>query len=268
MSTPPSVAPRNAGLSLEKRKSRRFACNLKASWRLMGASDLQFMPAIVQDISRTGVALQVLAQCKQGVILSFQLEGMAEQFAGPWLGRAVNVRHQAGTWVIGCSLFREFADADLQALLGSQPEPARSVTTPPPTRSVTTSPPPARFVTTPPPATATLKAADLKPAGNGPERRKAPRRAGKRVAVIIASSNATGKRYVGRVVDGSTGGLALAMPRAPLVGSVVKVRASNAGLAIPWTTVRVKHCRREYHQWIVGCQFTEPLPASILELFC
>src|SRR5262249_35570859 len=100
------------------------------------------------------------------------------------------------------------------------------------------------------------------------ERRKATRRPGKRVAAIIAPTNPSGKRYVCRVIDGSTGGLCLALPWALSVGSVVKVRASNAGLAIPWVNIRVKHCRRANHQWHVGFQFTDTVTPEVLETFC
>ena len=190
---------------------------------------------------------------------------MAEQFAGPWLGRAVNVRHQAGTWVIGCSLFREFSDADLRALLATNRS-RRGRSLLPPTRSVTTSPPPARRNGTAR-ACDTVKAADLKPAGMAQSGEGATpcRQAGGGYHRLVQRHREALRRSSRRRVHGWP---ALAMPRAPLVGSMVKVRASNAGLAIPWTTVRVKHCRRENHQWIVGCQFTEPLPDSILELFC
>src|SRR5262249_12238296 len=188
MFKPAPLPPGNAlkDGSLEKRRSPRHSCNLKASWRLLVGGELQPIPATIQDISRHGVALQVPEKCKRGALLSFQIEGVSEQLAGPWLVRVVNVRHQGGTWVIGCSFFKEFADGELDGLLRLRDRPA-----------------PARPDALPPRPAA--KSVDAPVTQNATERRASPRRAGKRVAIIIAMPNAGGRRCVGRVVDGSTG---------------------------------------------------------------
>ncbi len=256
MPNPLPVSSRSTGQNYsksEQRRSHRHACKIAAGWRLLGAPDLRFMPATVQDISRNGFALRVKTECKKGAILSIRLESETEKFAGPWLGQVVNIRQpETGTWVIGCAFCSEFTEGDLDAMLRScgQPAPVRTDAAPPPAFA-----PAAMRSADPPPSSSSQK-----------ERRSAPRRNSKRVAIIVALTN--GKRYFGRVINGSASGLGLALPRSLAPGAVVKVRATNVGLAVPWASVQIRHCRRSNHESIVGCQFTDEASASLLETFC
>ena len=254
MSKPASALSRNTGQDAsksEKRQSQRHSCNLKVSWRLLGAPDFRFMPATVQDISRRGFALRVQNECKKGAILSIRFESETEQFAGPWLGQVVNARRsEPGTWVLGCTFSSEFSEADLQAILRSGGQPAH-----------------ARSDAAAPRAPASVKSADAPASPSSQkERRSAPRRNCKRVAVVIATAN--GKRYFGRVVNACANGIAVVMPRALAVGAVVKVRATNVGLGVPWATVQVRHFQSSPQESIVGCQFADTQSASLLETFC
>jgi len=241
-------ADRDGSVPERRRSYRRRRC-LKASWRLLGARDHRFTPATVQDISRHGVALIVQAACKEGAILSIQLEGVAEQFAGPWLGQVENVRPLDGAnWVIGCALSTDFGEGELEALLQSACAlpPARSGAEPPRTPQ---------------------KSSDPFLQGMG-ERRSAPRRGGGAITVVIARANARATRVQGSVTDRSLGGLGLAVPCPLGVGSIIKVRVAHVSEAIPWTPVRVKNCRPSRRQWIVGCEFIESVPSSVLLSFC
>jgi PilZ domain len=287
----------------EKRRSKRHACNLTAGWRLLGAADMRFLPATVVDISRNGFALKARGDCKKGAILSVRLEGVPEKLMGPWLAQVVNGRQaEPGTWIIGCSFCSEFAEADLEAILQAcgLAEPPRTSSTPPlsstsikpltqPPASSTSikplsAPPPSstaiKPITQPPPSSTSIKSLTGAPASStsirplpvqGPppgqsERRTSPRFDAKRVGIIVALAN--GKRYFGRVTNISANGLGLAMPRSLTVGSVVKVRATNAAIGVPWATVQIRHCRRVNHESLIGCQFTDEASASILESLC
>src|SRR5262245_47140344 len=287
----------------EKRRSKRHSCNLTAGWRLLGAADLRFLPATLVDISRNGFALKARNDCKRGAILSVRLEGVPEKLTGPWLAQVVNGRQaEPGTWIIGCSFCSEFAEADLQAILQAcgVAEPARAASaaplsstsikplSQPPASSTSIRPIPQpplsstsiKRVTKPTPSSTSIQPLTGAPASStsirplpvqGPppgvkERRSSPRFDAKRVGIIVALAN--GKRYFGRVTNISANGLGLAMPRSLTVGSVVKVRATNAAIGVPWATVQIRHCRRVSHESLIGCQFTDETSAGILESLC
>jgi PilZ domain len=175
--------------------------------------------------------------------------------------------------------------------LSSQPASSTSIrpvsTTPPSSasiRPVSTTPPSSAFirplstsspssmsirpVSTTPPSSTSIRplTPPPPPPPNQKERRSFPRRDAKRLGIIVALPN--GKRYFGRLVNASANGIALAMPRSLELGAVVKVRATSAGISVPWASVQVKHCRRVNHESIVGCQFTDTLSASLVETFC
>jgi hypothetical protein len=235
----------------EKRRSRRHACSLRASWRSLGAPDFRFVQATVQDISCHGFALLVQVECKKGAILSVRFESDAEKFAGPWLGQVVNARRgDAGTWILGCNFCSEFSEADLEAILRLSGQPIGAKSEPVPTR-----------------APGSVKPAEA-PAGPSPqkERRASQRRACKRVAVVVALPN--GKRYFGRVINACANGIAVVMPRALQVGTIVKVRATNVSIGAPWASMQVRHFQSTNHESVVGCQFADKQSASLLETFC
>jgi hypothetical protein len=206
------------------------------------------MPAIVQDISRGGIALRVQNECKKGDIISIRLDGATEPFEGSLPGQVVNVRPLVtGSLIIGCAFCRELTEKELQTILSSRGllERFNAARTPEPV--------------------AAKDAATPRSAASQKEQRSSPRCDGKQVVVIIALAN--GKRYFGKVVNVSANGMALAVPRSLTVGTVLRVRAASAGISVPWATLEVKHCQRT-NQRIVGCQFTDARSASLLVTIC
>jgi len=102
--------------------------------------------------------------------------------------------------------------------------------------------------------------------GSTAERRRAPRRQGKPVAVVIAVEGSAGTRQ-GTVLDRSVGGLRLAVAGPIDVGTVLNLRVAQAAETLPSVRVEVKHCRKVADDWQIGCQFLQTPPASVMWLF-
>jgi len=85
------------------------------------------------------------------------------------------------------------------------------------------------------------------------ERRSAPRRRGNTVEVQLVAAD--GKTWVGWILDRSQGGLGVLVEQPIAEGTALKVRPRTASASIPWSEVTVRSCRREGHQYDVGCQF-------------
>jgi hypothetical protein len=106
--------------------------------------------------------------------------------------------------------------------------------------------------------------------GNGPEpetadRRAKQRRRGEPVRVLARLG---GEEVSGWVVDRSSGGLGLQLPRAVAADAVLQVRAVVAPEGTPWVGVRVRHCRQlKLTHWAAGGAFVQTPPWAILLLF-
>jgi hypothetical protein len=214
----------------------------------MGELHLPVLRATVQDISRNGIALQVETECKKGAIISIQIENETGPIVLTRPAQVVNIRQVApGVSVLGCAFCRELTENELQTILRSRGLLSRMNA--------------ARLPATPPPTVAKPAVAST----SQPERRRSPRRDGKRTAVIVALLN--GKRYFGKILNASATGLAIEVPRSITVGSVLRVRAVNAGISVPWATLEVRHCQRTSPR-VVGCQFADSRSASLLDSIC
>jgi hypothetical protein len=99
------------------------------------------------------------------------------------------------------------------------------------------------------------------------EKRRALRRKGQPVPVLVTHFEKPGQEEVGWVMDRSQGGLRLIFTRSLPAGDELSVRAESASDDLPWVAIRVKHCRASGKRWIIGCEFVDPLPWSVLLLF-
>jgi hypothetical protein len=73
--------------------------------------------------------------------------------------------------------------------------------------------------------------------------------------------------WEGTVHDRSTGGLCLHVSRPAVVGSHFLVRSPNAPEEMPWVEVQVRNCRKTGNTYLIGCEFVEAQPWSVLLLF-
>jgi hypothetical protein len=99
------------------------------------------------------------------------------------------------------------------------------------------------------------------------ERRASMRRQGNPVKVAVSNPASPDQPLEGLVLNRSKGGLQLSLNQAVPVGTILGVRASEATDELPWVQIRVRRCRQHNQDWILGCQFVETLPWSVLLLF-
>jgi hypothetical protein len=99
------------------------------------------------------------------------------------------------------------------------------------------------------------------------EKRRTLRRKGVPVPVLVNHATKPGDTELAWVMDRSTGGLRLIFNRALPKGDEFSIRAENAPDDLPWVGLRVSHSRQSGKRWILGCQFIDPLPWSVLLLF-
>lgn len=122
-----------------------------------------------------------------------------------------------------------------------------------------------RMATEPPPPSVKAKP-DYDPfiQGSATEQRRAIRRGGNPVEVIITYNQAEAR---GWVIDRSTGGLCLSMGEEVPPGSHLKLLPVNATNMIPSVEVEVRSCRASKNGFEVGCQFVKQPTWAVLLLF-
>lgn len=86
------------------------------------------------------------------------------------------------------------------------------------------------------------------------DRRIAPRRKGNTVEVQISIDERSDPTR-GWVLDRSIGGIGILVDEPIAQGAVIKIRPRTATVTAGWIEVTVRACRREGHQFELGCQF-------------
>jgi hypothetical protein len=98
------------------------------------------------------------------------------------------------------------------------------------------------------------------------ERRGSVRRTGDLVPVEVAAGTESPVRP-GWVVDRSRTGLCLAVGEPAKANSVLQVRSKLYPDCTPWVPVSVRTCQPLEDCWLVGCEFMDPPPWSVLLTF-
>lgn len=123
-SRPASQRPTPAEKS-DRRLAARHPCSLRTSGRLLGKQDDTPWSATIRDISRGGVGLLSSECFPRGTILVFKLEDAGQRFPRPLLVRVVRtIKQPKGDWLLGCTFAGKLRDEDLEALLGTEKDPA------------------------------------------------------------------------------------------------------------------------------------------------
>jgi hypothetical protein len=100
------------------------------------------------------------------------------------------------------------------------------------------------------------------------ERRRAPRREGNPIAVLLSTDPAATAPVNGLVLNRSLGGLLVSALQPFEKGALLSVRPLQAPDELEWVQIEVRHCRALEHRWLVGCKFTKKLPWDVMLLFC
>jgi serine/threonine protein kinase len=102
----------------KNRKTDRYACNLSATWRVLGGQGGSQEQARVSDLSVTGLALVAGENLKQGVVLSMTLANGKGRLSQPFLVRVVRSDEQSkGSYLVGCRFVSQLTKDELLALL-------------------------------------------------------------------------------------------------------------------------------------------------------
>ena len=109
--------------------------------------------------------------------------------------------------------------------------------------------------------------ANLRRSPPPPERRLSLRRPGNPVRVQVVGVDASQKPWEAWVVDRSSGGLRLAVPKPVAVGARLQVRTMHDPACSPWVQLCVRGCWQREDLWVVGCQFVRLPPMNVLLLF-
>jgi hypothetical protein len=103
--------------------------------------------------------------------------------------------------------------------------------------------------------------------GSPTEQRRAARRKGGVIHVLLSDQHAKAAPSSGYVVNRSLGGLCLAVKETAAPGTILTVRTVNAPEVTPWIELRVCSCRQTREGWELGCQFVRVPPTGLLLLF-
>jgi len=119
--------------------------------------------------------------------------------------------------------------------------------------------PPTKTVAMPPP--------DPFVHGGALEQRRALRRAGNPVPVLLASPHEDQPSWHAWVIDRSVGGIGLVVNSEFPEGARLKVMPQSAPESTPWIDIEVRCCRPGEEGFELGCQFVKTPPWSLLLLF-
>jgi hypothetical protein len=103
--------------------------------------------------------------------------------------------------------------------------------------------------------------------GSASEQRKAYRRLGNPVTVLIREPGSPREPRRGHVLDRSTGGVRLAVERMIPEGTALELLPANAPVLTPWVEVEVRRCHETPDGWEAGCEFVHTPPWSVLLMF-
>jgi hypothetical protein len=88
-----------------------------------------------------------------------------------------------------------------------------------------------------------------------PQDRRAAVRRKRLIRVRIADPGVLFEPYTGWVVDRSLGGFCLSVDQPIEEGRILRLRATDAPVHIPWVEVHVNRCLPRDESWEVGCDF-------------
>ena len=108
-------------LQADRRGAERYSCDLRPFWRIAGEAHADAPPAIVQDISATGIGLHVRQALKPGTVLVLTLQTRDHRLSRPLPVRVMHSTALAdGEWLAGCRFIRPLSGQDFRALVGDE----------------------------------------------------------------------------------------------------------------------------------------------------
>jgi hypothetical protein len=103
--------------------------------------------------------------------------------------------------------------------------------------------------------------------GSITDKRRAPRRNGSAIAILITDADAIREPTRGHVLDRSMGGLRLVSQNEVAAGTVICLKPVKGPPATPWVQVEVRSCKKDEAGYEICCQFLRTPPWAVLLLF-
>jgi hypothetical protein len=119
----------------------------------------------------------------------------------------------------------------------------------------------------PPPTQGPTSTADPFIDGSPMEQRRALRRAGHPIRVVLKAPHDKDPSWDAWVLERSIGGLGLLVESEFPQGTILKVFPVSVSQSAPWVDIEVKSCRPGEDGYELGCQFVKTPPWSVLLLF-
>jgi hypothetical protein len=103
--------------------------------------------------------------------------------------------------------------------------------------------------------------------GSVGEARRAARRKGNNVEILVTDAEARGEPVLGWVVNRSQIGLCLMLSEELTQGTILSVKPRQHPPATPWVRVQVRNCKRDSAGFMIGCEFESVPPWGVMLLF-
>jgi PilZ domain len=103
--------------------------------------------------------------------------------------------------------------------------------------------------------------------GSVGESRRAVRRKGNHVEILVTDAEVRGEPVLGWVVDRSQTGLCLILSEELTEGTILSIKPRQHPPATPWVKVRVRNCKRDAAGFFIGCEFERIPPWGVMLLF-
>jgi hypothetical protein len=117
-STPQRPVPVALPMGAERRRAVRYSCDLQVNDRLVVSIGTSSWPAVVADISTTGIGLVVGVRHDPGTTLPIDLYCTASGYARSLRVRVVRTQRMAdGHWFCGCRFDEQLQHEELNQLL-------------------------------------------------------------------------------------------------------------------------------------------------------
>ena len=111
-------SPRIKTIQAERRRSPRFRCIREITCQAAVAGKEASAPAILEDLSTTGMRLVVRRHYEAGRILAVAWQHPVDGSKRSLLARVVHARNDGtGNWIVGCAFANALSQEELTALL-------------------------------------------------------------------------------------------------------------------------------------------------------
>jgi|SRR6516225_2521223 len=101
----------------DRRTWKRFPCQVKATYQVVGYEETAICQGEVLNISASGIGLLVGQPIELGSLLNLELQQANGASTRTILACVVHANEEGSRWVLGCNFIRQLTEDDLEALV-------------------------------------------------------------------------------------------------------------------------------------------------------